>query len=190
MSELLALTIGHRYRFSVQFTQLIEQFFCCLNNVLFPNRFRMFNYNDGIMTSRIFLYGVNRFHSAFYPPAEFSNLKATVPAFSDSAAVIAVVFLVSCCNLPDLIFGEKQLAMKTIIQHGPLVFRDLAAKLELKAIGRVVLNDRYSQVSSLLYWILYIVTASHKAPREKRLGDPYGSDLYKKSTQRMNLPIL
>jgi hypothetical protein len=103
----------------------------------------MFNYNDGIMTSRIFLYGVSRFHSAFYPPAEFSNLKATVPAFSDSAAVIAVVFLVSCCNLPDLIFGEKQLAMKTIIQHGSLVFRDLAAKLELKAIGRAVLNDRY-----------------------------------------------
>jgi len=38
--------------------------------------------------------------------------------------------------------------------------------------------------------ILDIVTASHKAPREKRLGEPYGSDLYKKSTQRMNLHIL
>ena len=34
------------------------------------------------------------------------------------------------------------------------------------------------------------VTASHKAPREKRLGEPYDSDLYKKSTQRMNLHIL
>ena len=36
----------------------------------------------------------------------------------------------------------------------------------------------------LLYWILYIVTASHKAPREKRMGEPYGSDLYKKSTPK------
>jgi len=39
---------------------------------------------------------------------------------------------------------------------------------------------KYSQVRSLLCWILFIVTASHKAPREKRIGEPYGSDLYKK----------
>jgi len=52
------------------------------------------------------------------------------------------------------------------------------------SVATAKIRESFLMIITLLVCLLYIVTVSPAAPRLKRLGEPLGSDLYKKSTQR------
>ena len=53
-------------------------------------------------------------------------------------------------------------------------------------MATVKMNDNFLIARYTPFLFCYIVTASPEAPREKRLGEPFGSDLYKKAPNDCN----
>jgi len=56
--------------------------------------------------------------------------------------------------------------------------------MAMMSMAMVKMNDNFLIVRHTPFRFVYIVTASTEAPRGKRLGEPFGSDLYKKSTHQ------
>ena len=62
--------------------------------------------------------------------------------------------------------------------------------MAMMSMAMVKMNDNFLIVRHTPFRFVYIVTASPEAPREKRLGEPFGSDLYKKSTHQNTLTCI